>query len=189
MAKMMLSTAVTVDSTESSTRLSSFILSCLTRGMTMASEVEPMIAPRIRAGSSSKSVSQRASPVIMAMLKGKTTRARAMAPGTAARRVLSFRLKPHSSRMIIRVMVAKMGPISVKRLGGSIPSTGPRTMPRTMRKRTSGTMMRLNKPVKRWAKKMIMPTKAIIRATSCMMPNLIGRRPFVNSPYWLVTRR
>ena len=102
----------------------------------MASEVEPMIAPRINAGNNSKSVSQSANPVITAMVSGKTDSARPIAPVTAIRKILSFRVKPHSNRMMIKVMVAKIDPTWANREEGIIPRMGPRQIPITIKKRT-----------------------------------------------------
>ena len=163
-----LSTSFTDDSRDSIAWLSFLIRSCLTIGITTASDIEPTMAPRIKAGISSKSVSQRAIPATAPIETKKVTVARAIAPPTAERRLISSRAVPLSKRMMISVIVVNIGPTVPKFSGEVRPSTGPTQIPMMINSRTSGTLVRLKMAVKRWARKTRTPTKTITGAISCI---------------------
>jgi len=107
------------------------------------------------------------------MVEKKVRGAKVIAPPKAERSVPSFKVSPLSNKIIIRVIIVKTGPTAPKREGEDRPNTGPTQIPIIIRKRTSGILVRLNIPVKRWARNIKIPTKAIIEAVSCMLLRLV----------------
>jgi len=82
------------------------------------------------------------------MLKKKVSGARVIAPPKTERSVFNFNVSPPSNKMIINVIIVKTGPTEPKKLGELRPRTGPIKIPRIIKKRTSGILVRLKMPVK-----------------------------------------
>ncbi len=126
------------------------------------------MAPRIKAGINSKSVSQRVNPATAAIVEKKLSGASVIAPPRDERKVLSLRAMPLSNRIMIKVMAVKMGPTAPNCEGEVKPNTGRMQTPIIINRITSGILVRLKMPVKRCARKTRIPTKAITGAISCM---------------------
>lgn len=165
---IILSTSFTDDSTDRRVRVSSCTLSCLINGITTASEVEPMIAPKIKAGSISRLVSQIANPATIDIVRKKLIGANFIAPLKADRKVASLRVSPLSNKMMIKVIVVNIGPTIPNCAGDVKFRTGPKQMPIIIKRSTSGILVRLKIPVKRCARKTRIPTKATVEAISCI---------------------
>jgi len=142
--------------------------------ITIVSDMEPTIAPRIKAGINSRSVYQKVNPATASMVMKKEVVASAIAPPTAERKVPNSKAVPFSNKIIISVTVVRIAPASPNCCGETKPkTTGPTHIPITINQRTSGTLVRLKIAVNRCARKIRIPTKAITGAMSCTGVHLL----------------
>jgi len=78
-------------------------------------------------------------------------------------------VSPLSNNIMIRVIVVNIGPTMPNSEGDVRFKIGPKQMPIIISSSTSGILVRLNIPVKRWARNTRIPTSAIVEAISCIL--------------------